>query len=225
MVIAYHLVWTGYGWWLPNDPRGSMSHCTANEEIAQFGESHYGRRTIQPPSTTIRRFRDRASDVLKYPLLNFNDEQIQLIAEGFLLAIKESCYTSYACAIMPDHVHIFLRKHRDTAEDMIRNLQSQSRLRLSESDESDINHPIWTNGGWKGFLGSPAAIRRTIRYIEDNPPSSLTDHVKNGLSLENMTAGRFTTKRKNNFAACGLANRRRRWCAKLQASLKTDIRI
>ena len=169
MVIAYHLVWTGYGWWLPNDPRGSMSHCIADEEIAHFGESHYGRRTMQPRSTTIRRFYDSASDVLKYPLLKFNDEQIQFIAEGFLSAINKSRYTCYACTIMPDHVHILIRKHRDKAEDMIRNLQSQSRLRLSESDDIDINHPIWTNGGWKGFLDSPADIRRTIRYIEDNP--------------------------------------------------------
>jgi hypothetical protein len=27
MVVAYHLIWTAYGWWLPNDPRGSsLSH-------------------------------------------------------------------------------------------------------------------------------------------------------------------------------------------------------
>ena len=25
MVVGYHLLWTVYGWWLPNDPRGSMS--------------------------------------------------------------------------------------------------------------------------------------------------------------------------------------------------------
>ena len=25
LVIAYHLIWTAYGWWLPNDPRGSGS--------------------------------------------------------------------------------------------------------------------------------------------------------------------------------------------------------
>jgi REP element-mobilizing transposase RayT len=169
MVIAYHLVWTGYAWWLPNDPRGSMSHCIANKDVAHLGKSHYGRRTIQPLSKTIRQFHDSVVDVLKYPLLKFNDEQIQWVAEGLNSAIKKSHYTCYACAIMPDHVHILIRKHRDKAEDMIQNIQSQSCLRISESDDIDINHPIWTYGGWKGFLDSPTDIRRTILYIEDNP--------------------------------------------------------
>ena len=26
MVAGCHLIWTAYGWWLPNDPRGSTSH-------------------------------------------------------------------------------------------------------------------------------------------------------------------------------------------------------
>ena len=26
IVIAYHLIWTVYGWWLPNDLRGSRHH-------------------------------------------------------------------------------------------------------------------------------------------------------------------------------------------------------
>ena len=25
-VAGFHLIWTAYGWWLPNDPRGSSSH-------------------------------------------------------------------------------------------------------------------------------------------------------------------------------------------------------
>ncbi len=33
LVIAYHLVWTGYVWWLPNDPRGSTSRGIANERL------------------------------------------------------------------------------------------------------------------------------------------------------------------------------------------------
>lgn len=48
IVIAHHLVWTAYGWWLPNDPRGSTSHWIASEVIAELGELHHGRKKIQP---------------------------------------------------------------------------------------------------------------------------------------------------------------------------------
>ncbi len=48
MVIAYHLIWTAYGWWLPNDPRGSMSKCIASDTIAELGALHYGRKRVHP---------------------------------------------------------------------------------------------------------------------------------------------------------------------------------
>ena len=37
MVAGFHLIWTAYGWWLPNDPRGSSSHRFAIERIAELG--------------------------------------------------------------------------------------------------------------------------------------------------------------------------------------------
>jgi hypothetical protein len=40
LVIAYHLIWTAYGWWLPNDPRGSGSHLVRRDLIAEVGELH-----------------------------------------------------------------------------------------------------------------------------------------------------------------------------------------
>ncbi|CAN5336531.1 hypothetical protein BH09PLA1_BH09PLA1_13850 [soil metagenome] len=46
MVIAYHLIWTAYGWRLPNDPRGSMSSFIASDLIAQLGQLHYGRNRV-----------------------------------------------------------------------------------------------------------------------------------------------------------------------------------
>ena len=46
MVIAYHLVWTLYGWWLPNDRRGSMSRTIASDVIAGLGALHYTRKRI-----------------------------------------------------------------------------------------------------------------------------------------------------------------------------------
>lgn len=48
MVAGYHLVWTAYGWWLPNDPRGSWSQDIRVEKIEPLGEQHYGRKAKQP---------------------------------------------------------------------------------------------------------------------------------------------------------------------------------
>ncbi len=42
--FAHHLIWTAYGWWLPNDSRGSMSRFIASDPIAELGELHHGRK-------------------------------------------------------------------------------------------------------------------------------------------------------------------------------------
>ena len=43
-VIAHHLIWTLYGHWLPNDPRGSGSRELLDEKFAPLGEIHHGRK-------------------------------------------------------------------------------------------------------------------------------------------------------------------------------------
>jgi len=68
MVAGFHLIWTAYGWWLPNDPRGSSSHEIRVERIADLGELHHGRKPVQPPGQEIREFYEQASNVLKHPL-------------------------------------------------------------------------------------------------------------------------------------------------------------
>ena len=45
IVITHHLIWTAYGWWLPNDPRGSGSKTVRNPSLAQLGNLHFGRKT------------------------------------------------------------------------------------------------------------------------------------------------------------------------------------
>src|SRR5438093_2829954 len=119
MVAGFHLIWTAYGWWLPNDPRGSSSYEIRVEKIAELGELHHGRKAVQPPGREIKQFYHRAQDILKHPLLILEDPEIDLVAESFSQIIQESRYTCYACAIMPDHVHVLIRKHRDHAENMI----------------------------------------------------------------------------------------------------------
>jgi len=171
LVIAHHLIWTAYGWWLPNDPRGSSSHAIRTDVIGQLGELHHGRTKVQPASSEIRQFYDAARDWLKHPLLTFDAGAVATIAEAFTAAIREHRYTCYACAIMPDHVHVLIRKHRDPAEQMIVNLQQASRSRLRETApwHQTPDHPVWGGPGWKVFLDHPDDVHRTITYIERNP--------------------------------------------------------
>jgi len=169
MVIGYHLIWTAYGWWLPNDPRGSMSRVIRNDIIAELGELHYGRKRVQPAGGEIREFYRQASKRLKHDLLTFDAAQRDFVGECFAEVISEQRYTCYACAIMPDHIHILIRKHRDRAEDMILNLHDHSRLRFRAEGLRPEDHPVWGGPGWKVFLDTPDGIRRTIRYIEENP--------------------------------------------------------
>ncbi|HTQ40937.1 MAG TPA: hypothetical protein VMJ32_18120 [Pirellulales bacterium] len=169
MVIAHHLIWTAYGTWLPNDPRGSGSHSIAAVQLAELGELHYGRKKVQPSGRDIREFYDRAEERLLFDVIHFNAQQIQLVAEALAVAIGDFDYTCYACAIMPDHAHMIIRKHKHLAEEMIENLQASTRLRFSKSRLISPDHPLWTLGGWKRFLDSPPRVQQVIRYVEQNP--------------------------------------------------------
>lgn len=170
LVIAHHLIWTVYGWWLPNDPRGSTSKRIACDVISQLGALHYGRKKVQPVGREIREFYENAKDVLKYPLLTLDATARAIVAQAFADTIARQKYTCYACVVMPDHVHILIRKHRDAYEEMMQYLQVWSARALRAVGLRTSDHPVWTsNGGWSVFLDHPDDVRRTIGYIERNP--------------------------------------------------------
>ena len=168
-VIAYHLIWTAYGWWLPNDIRGSMSRFVASDVLAELGDLHYGRKRVQPTSREIRTFLRDAGERLTFGPLAFCSDAVSVIADAFARVIDTERYTCWACAIMPDHVHVLIRKHKHLAEEMISNLQRESHLALRDAGIRDMEHPVWGGHGWKVFLDTPADVQRTIPYIEENP--------------------------------------------------------
>jgi REP element-mobilizing transposase RayT len=169
MVVGYHLIWTAYGWWLPNDPRGSSSHEIRVERIAGLGELHQGRRAVQPGSLILRQFYERARGVLKHPLLTLSPSDVDAVAEAFGGVVAGENYTCYACAIMPDHVHALIRKHRDKSEAMLARLQDASRKRLVAVGARGPDHPVWGGPGWKVYLNTEADMTRIVKYIRSNP--------------------------------------------------------
>lgn len=168
-VLAHHLVWTVYGTRLGNDPRGSGSAGVYTPKLAELGDVHLGRRKVQPRRSGVRSFDQLAEAKLQYPVIRFDSDQIRDVADAFSDVIRKYSYTCYACAILPDHVHLVVRKHRHLGEEMIENFQRQSRVVPSLIEEAMMEHPVWTKGGWDRFLDSPAAIRSRIRYVEGNP--------------------------------------------------------
>ena len=84
--------------------------------------------------------------------------------------VVERDYTCYACAVMPDHVHILIRRHGDRAEDMIARRQLAAQSALIEAGTRPVNHPVWTDGpGWKTFINSRRQFEAEIKYIRRNP--------------------------------------------------------
>src|SRR5207248_949650 len=123
-----------------------------------------------PPREVVRDFYDRAAEVLKHPLLTFDEEDRAEIAAAFAAVIAEKGYTCYACAVMPDHVHILIRKHKYRAEQMGDQFREAGRQRLIETDRRTADHPVWCGGNvWKIFVYDTEHMWNTIRYIEKNP--------------------------------------------------------
>jgi REP element-mobilizing transposase RayT len=170
LVIAHHLIWTAYGCWLPNDPRGSGSMTIRKDVLAELGELHQGRKEVQPPAQELRRFYQQARDLLRHALLTFDQVARLEIGAAFAKVIEAERYTCYACTVMPDHVHLLLRNHKHSAETMIEALEVAGREGLIASGAREAEHPVWTaGGGWKVFLDHPDEVRRTSDYIEKNP--------------------------------------------------------
>jgi REP element-mobilizing transposase RayT len=164
MVAGYHLIWTAYGWWLPNDPRGSWSDVIRVEKIEGLGEPHYGRKSRQPLPAEIRRFYEQVRDVLAHPLLPFDDDEIAIIAGALAQVIEERGYTCYACALMSEHVHLLIRRHRDKSEEMIEFFQRASRAALIAANKRSPTHPVWGGPGWKRFLNSREHFEQVVAY-------------------------------------------------------------
>jgi len=182
MIIGHHLIWTAYGWWLPNDPRGSMSHEVRVEQIADLNEHYFGRKPVQPPFWMVKKTLAEAHDVLKHPALLMSPEDRDIIGAALGEVIRQHNYTCYESAVMPDHVHMLIRRHRDFAEMMLENLQHGSRNALIAAGHRAVTHPVWGGPGWKVFVDSVPRMRSVVDYIHRNPikiglPAQKWDYV------------------------------------------------
>ncbi len=181
MVLGYHLIFSTYGFWLPNDPRGSWSEFVGAWEIFRAG----GKAT----KTNLRRSvacdrhdvgkRLAAKQSLSRAPVKFSGKQALAVAHGFAAAVRQAGYRLWACAILPDHVHLVLQRHPRDVWKIVGHLKSSASMQLAiegvhpfgRAGEARARWPKpWGKRGWCVYLNSADTIRRAIRYVQENPP-------------------------------------------------------
>lgn len=175
MVIAHHLILTGYGHWLPNDPRGSRSQEFRAGELMSLGSLHGGRKNVQPGKSELRSFYREARTKLEHATIWFDSAKRQVIADAFSAVVVSRRYTCFACAILSNHAHLIIRKHRDRAETMIAAFVEESAVRLRRLADVSQNHPVWSSNRFKKYVSSAEDVERTIRYVRHNPAKEGVD--------------------------------------------------
>ena len=179
MVIAYHVIFGAYGFWLPNDPRGSWSTEVWASHLQPFG----GASKVETRQSLAGRPHDHAIRLeakqhLQYPAVQFTPQQINVVGDGFNQAVSDLHLDVFACSIMPDHAHVVIGRSECTAEYAAGFFKRAATRRLTEKKLHPLQHSRqangrvpspWVVGGWVVFLNSSPEVHSRIRYVEENP--------------------------------------------------------
>jgi REP element-mobilizing transposase RayT len=180
MILASHAIISCYGFWLPNEERGSWSDFVRSWELFQkFGPAtkvSTHRSVARRPYDKQRRAEAQAS--LKYEPVLFNGLQARAVARGFALQVEKSGYIIYACAILKNHAHLVIKRHHYDVVQVVNLLKGAATREL----EREGLHPFaterrtdgtlpspWASKCWKVYLDSDDDVRRAVKYTEENP--------------------------------------------------------
>jgi REP element-mobilizing transposase RayT len=169
IILADHLVLMGYGHWPPNDLRGSGSDEIRNEILREFGEIHPGRKRVQPSREELRQFHAGVEPVLQHDVLWFDEIRRAAIAEAFARCAADLGYMIWACAILRNHAHLVIQRHKHRHDVIWRSLAEYSAQALRTMPGTDTHHPIWGNRPYSKFLYDPQGVLGRIQYVYDNP--------------------------------------------------------
>jgi REP element-mobilizing transposase RayT len=179
MVLAIHLVWTCYGWWFPNDLRGSWSNDVWSPAMLELGNiDKRGRKSVQPSSAELRKWLLSAQNRLKYEPVILDAEARKIVRDEITAHSRIHNYAISALAVMPEHVHIVVGRHDHGHGRIVRGLKAVSSRELrkilaasfTRRDDRVVNNaakrvPIWSRGYWVRFLDTEAAISAAVTYV------------------------------------------------------------
>ena len=180
-MLGQHLIFSTYGFWLPNDPRGSGSTRIRTQHIYDAGgeatrvaTTHYS--VAARPHDRHARLNAKRS--LKHPPVVLSGVQARAVGQGFAMILPKVGLTIHACAILPEHVHVVVARHRFDGDEIIACLKRAGTRGMNEAGLHPLGgfwrnsgkHPSpWAAGGWKVYLNTVQEMRDRIHYVEQNP--------------------------------------------------------
>jgi REP element-mobilizing transposase RayT len=176
-----------YGFWLPNDPRGSWSDFVGSWDLFRYGPANKApdRRSVASKPHDVES-RLAAKNALKRPPVILTGVQALSVARGFSRAAESSNYKIHARAILPEHIHLVIGRHHYDVEQVVRRLKQFAGQELSKDGlhpfakmpnrDGTIPSPFCARL-WKCFIDSNEYAQAAVRYVETNP-------IKEGLKQQ-----------------------------------------
>lgn len=190
-MLGWHLIFSTYGFWPPNDERGSGSSRVRTQHVFEAGgeatKVHTTHSVASRPFDRDRQRRIKAA--LKYPPVVLSGFQARAVARGIAAVCPKVGLAIHACAIMPDHVHVVVARHALDGDKLIACLKRAGTRGMNDeglhpmrgvTHENGRLPTPWVGGGWKVKVFTPAQMRAAIRYAEENP-------VRAGLRRQNWS--------------------------------------
>ena len=174
MVLGYHLILTYYGFWLPNDPRGSWSEFVGAFDLLRYGDAtKVTVRRSHAADAHDRRRRLEAKEELQRPPVVLDGAQCWSVAKGFEYRLKKDGVPIYALAVLPEHAHLVVGRGERSIEQLRTRLKAAAGKRL----RMDGRHPLaeeetvklFARGGWKVFIDDDRQMGAAVAYTERNP--------------------------------------------------------
>ena len=189
MIIGFHLIWTTYGHWFPNDPRGSWSDEVWQPGIGELAELDNHRKVTRPrpvPRHVLQGFLGAARSASQWPSVLLTAADIDAVGAAFAETAAQMELPVHACAVLPNHAHMVVGRGPLAYERIVNRLKGRSAQRVRETRGLTVasqraqRAPVWTQGYWVRYIDHLEQMQLAIDYVNRNP-------VRDGLGQQKWT--------------------------------------
>jgi len=165
VILGFHSIFSTYGFWLPNEPRGSWSDFVASWELFRLGgATKVDTRRSLAARPYNRGLKYRIESKLIHRPITLTGEQARIVG----VSTKSLPYCILAVANLPDHVHLVIGRAGRDIRRIVGHIKSEATRQLRAAGYFQERSP-WSDHGWNVYLDCDADVSRAIEYVENNP--------------------------------------------------------